>query len=177
MPDGHLRNSSRLNDNTQDENTSSNKDTIFSRGRLGHESRDHSSKPCSKFEDRSQPSFARLILRSGAIVISHMLLERRHGEDTTEYSLIVAYGMLVFCRTLAIGMHTIKQSSNASKKSNTENSEILHQCCWPTLAHQCLATLERRIVDARSCISCDHLENYEFLTGIIILSRNMLQRN
>jgi hypothetical protein len=169
-----------LNDHAQDENTSGDEDTIFSRCRLGHEAREHGANPRSKFEDGCQPSLARLILRSGAIVISHMFLEGWHGKNPREDSLIVTYTTSAFCRTSIITIEnkvrTIKQSSNASKHGNTEDSEILHQGCRPTFAHQSLATLKGRIVDARSCISCDHFDVYEFLAQKAISSRKVLRR-
>jgi len=87
----NIRDSSSLNYDTDDENSRSDQDTVFSGYSLRHKARQERSHPCTELKNRSQPSFAGLIFWSVGVVLAHMSLEGGHSEHSTEYSLVITY--------------------------------------------------------------------------------------
>jgi hypothetical protein len=132
---------SGLYDDTDDKDSSCNQDAVLSGQRFCHESRQQCTKPCTKLEDRGKPALSCGIGWVVAVIVSHMRLERRHGQDTREYALVVAYTMLMDTTFFGVLFTlTIEKTSNTSKHCNHEYTSIFDESSWATLAHECLAT-------------------------------------
>ena len=117
--------SSSLDDDTEDEDTSVDQDGVFTRDDFGKEARVDRAQPSSKLKNRHQPAHLRRVFS----VATHVPIEGLHNKDSTKDTLVVSVEKT--WSNQSIMSHIAKARSkdlpaNTREASNTEDFAVPH---------------------------------------------------
>jgi hypothetical protein len=129
---------SALDDDTQDEDSRVDDDSILARDDLSQETAVQGTSPGAEFEDRGEPALFGTVLD----IVAHVIAEGMHGQNAAEDTLIIS----------------VQEPTNACETGDTKDAQVSKQACWTASARKGHAVLERSIAELGGFRGWCHVE-------------------